>query len=467
MPFLGGFIERVSPAMTQALDRDQRNRHGIADELFRHLTHYSNATAARHLFLLTNSCGGCLRNPCYRCATWQIPYRHFPGMALAATLGPSWPRDAIAPRAQPPTGRRWLTQLIIPRISWRRSSTTRIMCHCATRMMTAAAVTAAAAASVASASAPGVELVVAVTGDRIERAAAVARGAADPNTADKELLLFYQGALIQRDPRGHPRRAAYRGLRSECHAKQDGHTSFGGDRFVQLSAASQSEEQAARTPGQQRVARVPTTGNAIAPVTSSAASIAPLAWPSSIRARIGIRSRRSALERRSSGCNARASASAPGRRAIQQALLHGAARGLRARPLLVPFVRSEPSATGGSRARAQASETSIRFSLRLTTRSSGSCSTRDTEADIKGFIDKLREIPDAVVRAKQRAIERVRHLLLYDMSGSREDAFTCMLRQVIKHLSGLAHGSDERRVQLQLPDNRLPFGPDPRRVERL
>ena len=31
VPFLGGFIERVSPAMTQALDRDQRNGKGIAD----------------------------------------------------------------------------------------------------------------------------------------------------------------------------------------------------------------------------------------------------------------------------------------------------------------------------------------------------------------------------------------------------------------------------------------------------
>ena len=60
--------------------------------------------------------------------------------------------------------------------------------------------------------------------------------------------------------------------------------------------------------------------------------------------------------------------------------------------------------------------------------------TVEREADIRGFLDRLRAIPDAVVDAKQRAIERVRHRLLYDMSGSREDAFTCVLRQLVAML---------------------------------
>ena len=85
----------------------------------------------------------------------------------------------------------------------------------------------------------------------------------------------------------------------------------------------------------------------------------------------------------------------------------------------------------------------------------------ESEADIKGFIERLRAIPDAVVEQKQRAIERVRHLLLYDMSGSREDAFTCMLREIINGLSKLPD-DEPRRAPLRFPDQRLPFGPLPR-----
>ena len=57
--------------------------------------------------------------------------------------------------------------------------------------------------------------------------------------------------------------------------------------------------------------------------------------------------------------------------------------------------------------------------------------------DFKGFVRRLRDVPDALVEQKQRAIEKVRHLLLYDMSGSREDAFSAMLRQVIRMLAEL------------------------------
>ena len=113
VPFLGGFVERVSPAMSQALDREQRQSRGIVDKLFDHLPHMSNATSARHLFLLTNSCGGCLRGACYRCASWQLtrPERRL-GVELAATLGPSWPEDQTPKRS--PSGRKWVRQLIIP-----------------------------------------------------------------------------------------------------------------------------------------------------------------------------------------------------------------------------------------------------------------------------------------------------------------------------------------------------------------
>ena len=55
----------------------------------------------------------------------------------------------------------------------------------------------------------------------------------------------------------------------------------------------------------------------------------------------------------------------------------------------------------------------------------------DNEGDLHGFLTRLRAIPDDIIEAKQRTIEAVRHLLLYDMFGSREDAFTMVLRQLI------------------------------------
>lgn len=73
--------------------------------------------------------------------------------------------------------------------------------------------------------------------------------------------------------------------------------------------------------------------------------------------------------------------------------------------------------------------------------------------DLAGFVERLRAVPASVVEAKQRAIEQVRHKLLYDMSGSREDAFTCMLRQVVQMLAKLPRvaGVDDLRTPLSPP----------------
>lgn len=65
---------------------------------------------------------------------------------------------------------------------------------------------------------------------------------------------------------------------------------------------------------------------------------------------------------------------------------------------------------------------------------------KDLAGSIEHFLDDLRQVPDEVVEAKQRAIERVRHLLLFDMTGSREDAFTCALRQLLRMLPTKATG---------------------------
>ena len=55
-------------------------------------------------------------------------------------------------------------------------------------------------------------------------------------------------------------------------------------------------------------------------------------------------------------------------------------------------------------------------------------------AQVHGYIERLRRIPNTVVEEKQRHIERVRHLFLYDMEGTGEDAFTMVLRQLIAAL---------------------------------
>ena len=53
---------------------------------------------------------------------------------------------------------------------------------------------------------------------------------------------------------------------------------------------------------------------------------------------------------------------------------------------------------------------------------------------IRGFIERLRSTPPEVIEAKQRAIERVRHHLLYDPTGARPDAFSMMLRELVQVL---------------------------------
>ena len=54
---------------------------------------------------------------------------------------------------------------------------------------------------------------------------------------------------------------------------------------------------------------------------------------------------------------------------------------------------------------------------------------------LKGFVNVLRRVPHHVVEEKQRRIEAVRHLLLYDPSGAREDAFTMVIRDLIERLA--------------------------------
>ena len=58
-----------------------------------------------------------------------------------------------------------------------------------------------------------------------------------------------------------------------------------------------------------------------------------------------------------------------------------------------------------------------------------------------------------MVEAKQRAIEKVRHLLLYDPTGARPDAFSMMLRELARVLPPRSQPAAEpprRRPRLAL-----------------
>lgn len=133
VPFLGGFIERDSPEaayrlnrevgphkfmtnsvgcplalpcipMTSAARSQAQSGNGTMSRVFRHLSHYNAETARRHLFLLTNSCGGCNRQACAYCSTWQMVASELGhctskqthcGPRLALTLGPNSPQGIM------------------------------------------------------------------------------------------------------------------------------------------------------------------------------------------------------------------------------------------------------------------------------------------------------------------------------------------------------------------------------------
>ena len=392
VPFLGGFAERVSPQMSYALDRQRRQGDGIVDRLLGHLPHYSSETAARHLFLLTNSCGGCLRAPCFRCASWQVvnQSRFGAGIEFAATLGPSWPLDAIPKGQSPPSGRKWLRQVIIPpNIMEAELHPPKYVPLC---------------------SVPG-ETGPSVAPNRPCRA----------NSAAKELLAFYQGAHSFNGARD----LILKELREAVFSSSGG---SGGNATCDCG----------RTPAccvnaTSRVAFFHTRSH-WHPVT-------PLGFAATIQ-----------WMQRSKFCVC-PPGDVPYNKRYFTAILAGCV------PVLFSF-RSQvahernwwkPKKGPGQRDidpfHGQINHTALGVEFRID----------NEKEDFRGFVDKLRDVPDEVVEAKQREIERVRHLLLYDMSGSREDAFTCMLRQTIRMLAALPSrrdGAQNEPAPLKRPDRR-------------
>ncbi len=76
----------------------------------------------------------------------------------------------------------------------------------------------------------------------------------------------------------------------------------------------------------------------------------------------------------------------------------------------------------------------LTLTLALTLNTDPNPNPNPNPGQIRGFIERLRSVPPEVVEAKQRAIERVRHQLLYDPTGARPDAFSMMLRELVRVL---------------------------------
>ena len=385
VPFLGGFIERVSPQMSNVLDREQRSTgRGVVDKLIDHLPHFANSTSKRHLFLFTNSCGGCLRQPCHRCASWQNTHlNRDAGVELAATLGPTWPVEKIAPHVRPPVGRKWIKQLIIP------PNVMEAELH------------------------PPLYKPLCMPGTD----AASAAGPCRPNTAKKELLAFYQGAH-----------------------------SFNGIRVAVLSELSRvvfgppsppppPGIKAAEIDCRSKPMSCVNTSNGVAFFYSGSHwhPVTPLGFGATIE-----------WMRKSKFCIC-PPGDVPYNKRYFTALLVGCVPVVFSFRSQIPDERNwwKPKKGPGQRdidpfyEQINHSELAVEMNV-------------DVEKDVIGMYDRLRDIPDHVVEAKQRAIERVRHLLLYDLSGSKPDAFTCMLRQVIGMLAAMPQ--EEGRAALVPPE---------------
>ena len=387
VPFLGGFVERVSPAMSYALDRESRTSRSVVDRLLDHLPHFSNASAARHLFLLTNSCGGCLRAPCHRCAPWQNTAPTRPaGIELAATLGPSWPADRIPPGRTPPAGRRWLQQIIVP------PNVMEAELH-----------------------APHYVPLCPSTGRR-----AVNGQACRANTADRPLFAFYQGAHSFNGIRDAVLRELHRAVFSDQ---------------PRLTAPAAGSGVAGQTARARAEARVAACDCALEPkccvnATSQIAyfyshshwhPITPLGFAATVtwmqRARFCV-------------CPP---GDVPYNKRYFTALLAGCV------PVLFSFRSQIAGERNWWKPRKGAGQRDIDpFYAQINHSALGVEVRVEKEADIAGFLERLRDIPTEIVERKQRAIERVRHLLLYDVSGTREDAFSCVLRQLLPMLAQVA-----------------------------
>ena len=370
VPFLGGFAERVSPQMTNALIRDQREGHGLMDALFDQLPHLNNATAARHIFLLTNSCGGCQRQPCTHCSSWMKvkPERHV-DVQVALTLGPSWPTEPQFLRGhRPPPGKRWIQQVIVPpNIMEEELHPAKYIPLCRRR-------------------------------DMARRDAAACR----PNTASKPIFAFYQGAHSFNGFRGLFMDVIHRAVFGPGQAGQD--------------AAKRCD--CARAP---ECCVNASSGVAYFHSGSHWLPITPLGFKATIE-----------WMQRSRFCLC-PPGDVPYNKRYFTALLAGC----------VPVVFSFRSQIGPSERNwwkplkgpgqrdvdpfyKQINHSKLAVEVFV--------DERDQAGSIEQFLHDLRHVPDAVIEAKQRAIERVRHLLLYDMAGTREDAFTCALRQLLHML---------------------------------
>lgn len=445
VPFLGGFRARNTPWDTNQLNNEARRAHGrgaLMSRLVGELAHFhhngSSLMRRRHLFLLPIECTGCLAHPCTACLDWHR-VNGKPQIELSLTLGPTSRRPARLRGSGGATDQaadHFNTQIVIPpnimdrpfhprfyvplcvgqeapRIPVAGSEYLTLPYHPSALVPSASALlardnvsasaallrrhdSAVAAATGSTGEARG-DMLITYTYTLVDDEEPQ-RLLCRPNTAKRELLLFYQGAWAHNTFRGE----VLDELRLVVFGRNGSKAPCAEPYFCDRApwcCVNAAEKVAYFSVGSHWTPRLP------------------LDWE------------QTAVWMGSSTFCLCPGGDTPYSKRFFMALLAGCVPVV----FVFPSYPATPrrSLTNWWRAGGPANDDMLPFSNAI---NYSELVVEIPSAELGGFVERLRRIPHAVVEEKQRRIERVRHLLLFDPSGAGEDAFTMILRTLIEQL---------------------------------
>ena len=401
VPFLGGFAEHNAPWQTQQLDREPQQSN-LMTRLLARLPHFA-AAPERHLFLLTHSCNQCHRKPCTFCAKWHRT-NDKAVVRLAATLGPRW--------QAPDTGFR---QLVMPPLFMHEQIHHRAYVPLC-------------AATAGPGSAPPLSA---------DGATPLCR----PNSAARELLLFYQGAHvagndIRNEVLSELSRATFgsAGKLESCSCIEDPHCCVNRSSGVAFFHSRSHWQPRLPLGFKQTVEWMQRATFCVCPggdvtynqryymaIFSGCIPVIFGFTPSETMPPAGLGPAVSS-DAESSSSSSSSSLTALGGRGRGGGGSSGGGRGRAAPPArAVSWWKPKGPANAGINPFAtEVDHDELVVEL--------------PRSQIRGLAQRLREVPADVIERKQRAIEAVRHLFLYDASGARLDAFSMMLRELMQVL---------------------------------
>ena len=420
VPFLGGFAEHNAPWQTQQLDREPQQSN-LMTRLLARLPHFS-AAPERHLFLLTHSCNQCHRKPCTFCAKWhRSNEKAF--VRLAATLGPRW--------QAPDTGFR---QLVVPPLFMHEQIHHRAY-------VPLCASTAGSGAGSRPSSGSGAPPPLAADGTT---------PLCRPNSAARELLLFYQGAHvagndIRNEVLSELSRATFgsAGRLESCSCQTDPHCCVNRSSGVAFFHSRSHWQPKLPLGFEQTVEWMQRATFCVCPggdVTYNQRYYMAI-FSGCIPVIFGFTPSET-LPPPAAGLGpvAFSEATSPSSSSSSSSGGRGGGGG----------------GSGGGRGRATPPPARTISWWKPKGPANAGINPFATEVDhdelvvelprgqIAGFAQRLREVPADVIERKQRAIEAVRHLFLYDASGARVDAFSMMLRELVRVLPPRGGGGGGR-----------------------